>query len=174
MKKIFFAAIILAAAYSASAQEPVVYRTTTVTDVNYTYQVPTVIRTNFQIANPNVTQVTWMPMNDWWYAAYLNDDNRLTRVYYNTQPYYLEPNRDASFRVALPVLNTYVPDDVIKTAINRFGGNLFSITAGKPDENGMITYHVTLIKNGVSEIVTMSGDNMVYNEVTKTPDAHDK
>ena len=108
MKKIFLAAIIVAAACSVSAQEPVVYKTVSVNDANYIYQVPVTIRTNFQMANPTVTQVTWMPVNDWWYASYENEDNRLTRVYYNTQPYYLEPNRDASFKVALPVLNTYV------------------------------------------------------------------
>jgi len=174
MKNIFFAAIIIAAAYSVNAQEPVAYKTVSVTDANYISQVPVVIRTNFQVANPNVTQVTWMPANDWWYASYVNDDNRMTRVYYNTQPYYLEPNRDASFKVALPVLNTYVPDDIIRTAINRFGGNLFSITAKKPDENGLISYHVTIIKNGVSEVVTLDGNNMVYNEVSKTPEKHNE
>ena len=172
MKKIFLAAVILGAAYSVSAQEPVVYRTVSVNDANYISQVPVTIRTNFQVANPTVTQVTWMPVNnEWWYASY---DKGITRVYYNTQPYYLEPNRDASFKVALPVLNTYVPDDVIKTAINRFGGELFSITAKKPDENGMISYHVTIIKNGVSEVVTLDGNNMVYNEINKTPEKHNE
>ena len=174
MKKIFLAAVIFAAAYNVSAQEPVVYRTVPVSDANYIYQVPVSIRTNFQVANPTVSQVTWMPVNDWWYASYVNEDNRMTRVYYNTQPYYLEPNRDASFKVALPVLNTYVPDDIIKTAINRFGGGLFSITAKKPDENGLISYHVTLIKNGLSEVVTLDGNNMVYNEMSKTPEKHNE
>ena len=174
MKKIFLAAIIVAAAYSVSAQESVVYKTVSVNDANYIYQVPVTIRTNFQVANPNVSQVSWIPVNDWWYATYVNDDNRVTRVYYNTQPYYLEKNRDASFKVALPVLNTYVPDDVIRTAINRYGNNLFSITAKKSGENGMLSYHVTIIKNGVSEIVMMDGNNMVYNELDKTPIKHDK
>ena len=157
------------AAYTVSAQVPVAYRTTTVADAKYVSQVPLTIRTNFQVAYPAVTEVTWMPANDWWYASYINSDNRMSRVYYNTQPYYLEENRDASFRVSLPVLNTYVPDDVVSSAINKYGGNLFSITARKPDNNGLQSYHITLIKNGVSEIVMMNGDNMVYSEVSKTP-----
>ena len=174
MKKIFCAAILLGTVYSLSAQEPAAYRTATTASVNYSNQVPVNIRTNFQTANPTVTQVTWMPMNtDWWYASYMNNDNRMTRVYYNTQPWYLEPGRDINFKVSLPVLNTYVPDDVIATAINRYGNDLFSITARKPDANGMVAYHVTLIKNGVSEIVLMN-DNMAYNDANKTQPQHNQ
>jgi len=116
MKKFFCAAIMLAAAYTISAQEPAAFTTTSTTTVNYTSQVPMVIRTNFQTSNPAVTQVTWMPMStDFWYASYVNSDNRMTRVYYNTQPWYLyEPSRNEGFKVALPVLNTYVPEDVFR------------------------------------------------------------
>ncbi len=162
MKRIVLAVILLAAAYGISAQEPVVYTTTTTTtsvksNIDYTAQVPTTIRTNFQMTYPTVTEVTWMPVNDWWYATYRNEDNRVVRVYYNTQPYYLDKNE--SFRLSLPVLNTFVPDDVIAAAINSYGNELFSITAAKPGESTQ-GYHVTLIKNGVSEIVMMNSDAM--------------
>ena len=159
MKKIFCAAIMLTAAYTISAQEPAAFTTTSTTTVNYTSQVPMVIRTNFQTSNPAVTQVTWMPMStDFWYASYVNSDNRMTRVYYNTQPWYMEPGRDNSFKVALPVLNTYVPEDVITAAIRTYGSELAGITARKLDANGMTSYFVTLIKNGVSEIEEMNTD----------------
>jgi len=159
MKRIFLATILLAAAYAVSAQEPVVYTTTSATiktNPDYTMQVPVSIRTNFQAAYPTATQVTWMPMNDWWYATYRNDENRVVRVYYNTQPYYLDKNE--SFRLSLPVLNTFVPDDVIASAINTYGNELFSITSAKTGSGQ--AYHVTLIRNGVSEIVMMNNNAM--------------
>ena len=168
MKKILLAVITLAAAYTLSAQE-VVYKTNS-SEFDYSAQVPTTIKTNFQVSYPNVTTVTWMPMtNDWWYATYKTDNNRIVRVYYNTQPWYMM--RGESFRASLPVLNTFVPDIVVTNAINTHGNNLYSITRRLPSGTDEM-YHVTVIKNGVSEIVLMNGQGVVYNdmksEVTKT------
>ena len=70
----------------------------------------------------------------------------------------MEPGRDNSFKVALPVLNTYVPEDVIAAAIRTYGNELAGITARKLEPNGMQSYFVTLIKNGVSEIQEMNTD----------------
>ena len=150
MKKIFLSAIMLAGAYALSAQVVTLYRAT---DVNY--QVPVIIQTNFQAAYPTATQVTWQPMStDWWYATY-KDNNRLTIVYYNTQPYYLI--RNESYKMSLPVLNTFVPEEVIANAVNTYGSDLYSITAMKPNGTEAPTYQVTLIKNGVMETATMNG-----------------
>ena len=176
MKKILCAVIALATAYTLSAQQPVAYTSTTTTTVDYTSQVPVMIRTNFQTVNPTVTQVTWMPQStDFWYASYVNSDNRMTRVYYNTQPWYMyEPSRNEGFKVSLPVLNTFVPEDVITSAIRTYGNDLFSITARKPAEDGSQSYHVTLIKNGVSEIVLMDGDNMAASDLKKAQTPHNE
>jgi hypothetical protein len=150
MQKIFLSAIMLAGAYALCAQEVTVYKAT---DVNY--QVPVIIKTNFQAAYPAATQVTWQPMSsDWWYATY-KDNNRLTIVYYNTQPYYLI--RDESYKMSLPVLNTFVPEDVIANAVNTYGGDLYSITAMKVNGAETPTYQVVLIKNGTMESATMNG-----------------
>jgi len=158
MKKIFCAAMILAATFTVSAQEVVAYKSTT-SDVDHSSQVPTVIRTNFQASYPTVTTATWMPMtNDWWYATYKTDNNRIVRVYYSTQPWYMM--RGESFKASLPVLNTYVPDVVITNAINTYGNNLYSITQRLSTGNEEV-YHVTVIKNGVSEVVLMNGQGVV-------------
>jgi len=155
MKKIFLSAIMLAGAYALCAQEVTVYRAT---DVNYT--VPVIIQTNFQAAYPTATQVTWQPMStDWWYATY-KDNNRLTVVYYNTQPYYLI--RDESYKMSLPVLNTFVPEDVIVNAVNTYGADLYSITALKPDASGNVSYQVGLVKNGTLETATMNGSAKAF------------
>lgn len=164
MKKIFFAAVILAAAYTVSAQEVVTVKANS-NEFDYTAQVPTTIRENFQASYPTATTVTWMPMtSDWWYATYKTDNNRIVRVYYNTQPWYMM--RGESFKASLPVLNTYVPDVVITNAINTYGNNLYSITrrlSNGADE----LFHVTVIKNGVSEVTLMNAQGVVYTEMNK-------
>jgi len=100
-----------------------------------------------------------MPMtSDWWYATYKTDNNRIVRVYYNTQPWYMM--RGESFKASLPVLNTFVPDQVILNAINTYGNNLYSITQRLSTGNEEV-YHVTVIKNGVSEVVLMNGQGVV-------------
>ena len=156
--------MILAATYTVSAQEVVVYKTTT-NDFDYSSQVPTTIRTNFQAKYPTAT-VTWMPMtNDWWYATYKTDNNRIVRVYYNTQPWYMM--RGESFKASLPVLNTFVPELVITNAINTYGNNLYSITKRLSTGNEE-SYHVTIIKNGVSEVILMNGQGVVvYTDLNK-------
>jgi len=166
MKKIFCAAIILAATYTVSAQEVVVYKTIT-NDPDHSSQVPTVIRTNFQTSYPTAPTVTWMPMtDDWWYATYKTDNNRIVRVYYSTQPWYMM--RGESFKASLPVLNTFVPELVITNAINTYGNNLYSITKRLSTGNEE-SYHVTVIKNGVSEVILMNrqGVVVVYTDLIK-------
>ena len=146
----------LAAAYAVSAQDPAPYRAT---DVNYT--VPVYIQGKFQATYPTATQVTWQPMsNDWWYASY-KENNRITNVYYNTQEYYLI--RDENYVMSLPVLNTFVPEDVITNAVNTFGTDLYSITAMKPDSSNNTMYQVITIKNGIMQTSMMNGSGMAYN-----------
>ena len=170
MKKYFLAVITLAAAYTTSAQEVVMNKTGT-SEYDYTVQVPATIRANFQASYPTATTVTWMPMtSDWWYATYKTDNNRIVRVYYNTQPWHMM--RGESFKASLPVLNTFVPDLVITNAINTYGNNLYSITKRLSTGTEEL-YHVTIIKNGVSEITMMNGQGVVFNttdkgEITKT------
>lgn len=159
MKKIICAAFILTAAYTLNAQDdPVVYRAAG-TEVDYSVQVPVSIKTNFETTHPMTTTVTWAPMGqDWWYATYRNENNRIVRVYYNTQPWYMM--RGESFKASLPVLNTHVPDIVVTNAINTFGNNLYSITRRLSNGNEEM-YHVTIIKNGVSEIAVMNSQGVV-------------
>ena len=164
MKKIFCAAIILAAAYTVSAQEVIVNKTSS-TEVDYSTQVPVTVRTNFQASYPTATTVTWMPVNsDWWYATYKTDNNRIVRVYYNTEPWHMM--RGNGYTTSLPVFNTYVPDAVVTNPINTYGNNLYSITR-RNSTGGEELYHVTIIKNGVSEVALMNGQGVVYTEIDK-------
>jgi hypothetical protein len=159
MKKLFFSAIMFAASYTLFAQVVPTYRAT-----DASYSVPPTIQTNFQVSYPTVTDVSWQPMSDYWYATYKDDNNRLIQVYYNTQPWYLI--RNESFKVALPVLNTMVPEDVISNAIHTYGNDLYSITAMKVADSEEARYQVTLIKNGTTETVVMNGSGVAYNSST--------
>ena len=87
------------------------------------------------------------------------------KVYYNTEPWHLMRNN--GFKASLPVFNTFVPDLVVTNAINSFGTNLYSITRRNPVGTEEM-YHVTVIKNGVSEIVVMNSQGVVYNDANKT------
>jgi hypothetical protein len=103
--------------------------------------------------------------DDWWYATYKTDNNRIVRVYYSTQPWYMM--RGESFKASLPVLNTFVPELVITNAINTYGNNLYSITKRLSTGNEE-SYHVTVIKNGVSEVIVMNGQAVVvYTDINK-------
>lgn len=169
MKKIICAAIILTAAYTLSAQDPVVtYKATS--EVDYSAQVPVSIKTNFETTYPSATLVTWMPVGEeWWYASYKTDNNRVTRVYYNTQPWYLM--RNGGFKASFPVLNTFVPDQVITNAINSYGNNLYSITRRLPNGTDEM-YHITFIKNGVSEIAVMNAQGVVSTDTKMSTTQH--
>ena len=88
MKKIFIAIVVFATAFSLNAQEVTMQKTNT--DLTYTAQVPASIQTHFQTENPAVSNVVWLPMGtDWWYATYKTDNNRIMKVYYNTEPWHL-------------------------------------------------------------------------------------
>lgn len=169
MKKIICAALILTAAYTLNAQDPVVtYKATS--EVDYSAQVPVSIKTNFETTYPSATLVTWMPVGEeWWYASYKTDNNRVTRVYYNTQPWYLM--RNGGFKASFPVLNTFVPDQVITNAINSYGNNLYSITRRLPNGTDEM-YHITFIKNGVSEIAVMNAQGVVSTDTKMSTTQH--
>jgi hypothetical protein len=66
------------------------------------------------------------------------------------------------------VLNTFVPDVVITNAINTYGNDLYSITK-KLSTGNEESYHVTVIKNGVSEVILMNrlGVVVVYTNLNK-------
>ena len=157
MKKCLLVAVMLAGAYALSAQQVASYQ---VTDVSY--QVPAPIKTNFQVSYPSVTPIAWEPVNDWWYATYKDENNRIVRVYYNTQPYYLI--RNESTKVSLPVLNTFVPEEVITNAVNTYGSDLYSVTALKTAGSNDMMYQVTLIKKGTTETAIMNGTAVAYNK----------
>jgi hypothetical protein len=161
MKKVFVGLVVIMASLSLYAQEPTTYRSTTSTTTsNPGYIIPDPIRVNFESTYPGAVVVNWEPMGEWWHATY-NGDNRLTHVYYANTPYYLE--HPATYTVALPVMNTFVPADVLSAAIKLHGNNLYSITQMKSSDNSDV-YRVTTLQNGMSGNSWMDASGVVVQE----------
>ncbi|MBV8255415.1 MAG: hypothetical protein JO154_22635 [Chitinophaga sp.] len=57
---------------------------------------------------------------------------------------------------ALPVMEDYIPHDVLSTFETKYGAALYDVTALKP-VNGVDRYAVRVINNGVAEEVTVDG-----------------
>src|SRR5258706_5656383 len=167
MKKIILAITILAAGYTLCAQETVAYKEK-FEGTGSPYRAPEPILTNFRVNYPEAVMVRWEPMNGWWRATYKNENNRIIHVYYNTQPYYQVdvPGRTVTSIVALPVINNFVPESVITTAINAYGSNLYSITSVKLANNGE-AYQVALLENGNMRTVMINPQSVAYTDVKK-------
>ena|SRR5687767_1668405 len=156
MKKIIFSVFLLAAAYTLAAQEVTVYRLSN-TSNNTAVSVPTHIRYSFERAYPGITVIDWEPVTSWWRATY-NDNNRVTHVYYNSM--------GDNYRVALPVLQNNVPEDVVSRAITLYGPVVYGITKIKSSADAEV-YQVRLLENGVSRTVWMDAAGTAVTDVYK-------
>ncbi len=155
MKKVIIALLLAGTGYAVGAQEYVLYTTQTTGTYN-AYSIPEPIKMRYVATYGDPSLATWQPVNGWWHATYKGADNRIDHVYYTTEPWYLVPvpGREASFKISLPVTNTYVPDEVINAAVNRYGANLYSITQLATSDN-MNAYQVGLLENGTMRTVIM-------------------
>jgi hypothetical protein len=131
------------------------------TTSNYNaYGIPNYVQMNFQTQYPNASNLTWTaPTADWYHGYYSDANGRYTHVYYSTDPYYnvqYYPERVVGYTVALPVLQTWVPDAVITTATNLYKQNLYDIAAMKGNNNTEM-YVVRVLDNG--ELKSMYMDN---------------
>jgi hypothetical protein len=126
------------------------YNTSTTSNYN-AYGIPNYVQMNFQTQHPSVTNLTWTsPTADWYHGYYSDPNGRYTHVYYSTDPYYnvqYYPERVVGYTVALPVLQTYVPDEVITAATNMYKQNLYDITALK-GKDSLSVYQVRVQDNG--------------------------
>jgi len=147
MKKVVFAMILAAATLSLSAQ--VTYRLES-SGSNPAYSVPNEIKVNFETAYPSVTTVTWAPVNEMWRATY-TDNNRITQIYYN--------NMGEAYRLALPVISTHVPDEVITTAIAAYGSSLYDITRMRAADN-VDVFQVRLLENNMPRSIWVNAQGV--------------
>ena len=162
MKKMVFAGLLLAAVTTVSAQEVTLYRVHNPNNTSSmtTVTVPPHIRTAFETTHPNVTVISWQPMDAWWRASY-KADNRVTYVFYN--------EAGVDYRVALPVLQNNVPEEVISTALNLYGPSVYGITHMKSADNTDM-YQVKLMENGTSRVTWIDADGVAVSNVFREKD----
>lgn len=160
MKKIIFSIFLLGAGFSLAAQENpvVIYRVTT--ETNPAYSVPAFIRADFETKNPGMTVISWEPLYVWdpstvWWRATYNNNNRLTHIYYNSA--------GLNYSVALPVLQTFVPEEVVSAAISHYGNNIYGITKMKSGDETDV-YLVRFMENGSLKTIWMDADGIAVNE----------
>ncbi len=153
MKKILLSMLVLAAVYSLNAQE------VTVTKVSNTHtssaNVPPFIKASFETEYPGITVVTWEPVNSYWRASY-NIENRVTYVFYD--------DRGLNYRVALPVIQNNVPEDVVGRALTMYGPVVYGIMTMKSADNAEI-YQVRILENGMTRSVWMDANGTAVTNV---------
>ncbi len=165
MKKMMLAVMTLTMGIVVSAQVYVATQEQTASSYN-AYSVPEPIMIKFQTTYPaSAIATTWQPMNGWWRASYKDANNSVVHVYYSMEPYYLVPVKDrvVGYKVTLPVTNTYVPDNVIQAAVNRYGTSLYSITKMRIADNSEI-YQVSLLESGTTRYVWLNSNSMAFTE----------
>jgi hypothetical protein len=102
--------------------------------------VPSHLQTSLQTNYPSAFSPTWQQAGDW-YRASFNNMNRNMMVYY-------APNGD-NYTVALPVTQSFVPEEIITKALGMYGSNIYSINRVRT-ANDIDAYQVTVIENGMS------------------------
>jgi hypothetical protein len=92
--------------YSPPVPDPVyVAPVTTVT-------VPVYVDRSFKMTYPAASRTVWYRVNDdWWRVTYMDNGPWLTLGY---------DTRGISYPIALPVLETAIPNDVVNAVVNRF------------------------------------------------------
>lgn len=181
MKKIILSAIFAAGSFALFAQDKTnqannttthttnqAYNATSTATYN-AYGVPDYVQWDFQTDYPGY-DIQWMQGTTDWYHGYFMNNNRYTHTYYSTDPYYnvrYYPERITGYTVSLPVLQTYVPDEVVSVALNMHKQNLYDITAMKgADKQDM--YMVRVMENGQLRTLYMDAQGTAMTHIYRT------
>lgn len=181
MKKIILSAIFAAGTFALFAQDTTNQANNTMTNTtnqayNATstatynaYGVPDYVQWDFQTQYPT-NDIQWMQGTTDWYHGYFMNNNRYTHMYYSTDPYYnvqYYPERITGYTVSLPVLQTYVPDEVVNVALNMHKQNLYDITAMK-GTNKQDMYMVRVMENGQLQSHYMDAQGVAITDIYRT------
>jgi hypothetical protein len=87
-------------------------------------------------ANANIA---WTQSGEWYHGTYMNN-GRYSHIYYD--------DRGNTWTVALPVTESYVPDDIVSKATTMFGPAIYDLTTLKGDSAHPSIYQIRTIDNG--------------------------
>jgi hypothetical protein len=117
--------------------------------------VPTNVRSSFQRDYPSANNVNWSQSNEWYHVSYMNNGQAMN-TYYN--------NAGQTFNVALPVMETQVPADVVSRISNTYGARVYDITRTK-GENAQDVYLVRILdNNGQIRTERINGEGMTVTD----------
>ncbi|MBB1286613.1 hypothetical protein HRH25_19695 [Flavisolibacter sp. BT320] len=86
------------------------------------------------------TPFSWNQYGEWFHTYHMNN-GRLTQYFYDS--------RGNGYALALPVLHTYVPENIVANALNKYGSSLYSISMVKTNGNDSTgTYQIGLLDRG--------------------------
>jgi hypothetical protein len=85
------------------------------------------------------SSVNWTRQGEWYHGTYMNN-GRYSHIYYD--------DRGNTWTVAMPVTQTYVPDDILGKATTMFGPMIYDVTTLKGDSAHTTIYQIRTIENG--------------------------
>ena len=86
------------------------------------------------------TPFTWNQYGEWFHTYHKNN-GRLTQYFYDA--------RGNGYALALPVLHSYVPENIVANALDKYGTSLYSISMVKTNGNDSTgTYQIGLLDRG--------------------------
>ncbi len=100
--------------------------------------VPAPVQGYMQRDYPTASNIMWQQNGEWYHAAY-NENGKFTHVYYN--------DRGANFMVALPVVQSFIPDGVMSKVHTMYGPMVYDVTMIKGSAMQPV-YHARLIEGG--------------------------
>ena len=123
---------------------------------------PSNVQTRFGQDYPMTTgrSYSWNQYGDW-YHTHMMDNGRSTQYFYDT--------KGNGYSLALPVLLTYVPENIVTSALNKFGADLYSISLVKTND-GKDNYMVKLLDRGQVSMHYMDESGVSVNDVWRTDD----
>jgi hypothetical protein len=126
---------------------------------------PYSVQTNYSKEYPTAagSGSTWTQYGDWFYTNYMAN-GRYTQIFYN--------QRGSGYSLALPVLNTYVPEYVVNGAVKKYGLNLYSITTLK-SADGSEVYQFNLLDRGQSKMEWLDSTGGTALNIYRTEEMND-
>lgn len=104
---------------------------------------------------------TWSQYGDWFHTYYVNN-GRLWQYHYSS--------RGDGYALALPVIQTYVPENIITSAIQKFGSSLYSIAMVKTN-GGNSAYQVGLLQGGQLAMQYLDDNGVTVADVWRVEDS---
>jgi hypothetical protein len=101
--------------------------------------IPYKAQLNLQKDYPGASNVTWTKTGDWYEGTYMTN-GRYSHIYYD--------DRGNTWTVAMPVTQTYVPDDIVAKATTMYGPTIYDVTMLKGDSTHANIYQIRTLENG--------------------------